>query len=65
VKRWHDEIAERPAVVAGKAHLAEMIGKEVSTEEQERRRQLLYNQTSDTVRAARLRAAKMQAADAV
>lgn len=58
LKRWVEEVGERPAVQRGRA-----VGKELNeqerTEEQEKaRRELLFNQSNDKVRAAREAAAK-------
>ncbi len=58
VKRWVDEVAARPAVARGRAHEKEWGERTLSAEEQERRKQLLFNQTNATVRAAREAAAR-------
>jgi hypothetical protein len=58
LKRWVDEVGARPAVQRGREAGAE-LGKRKLTEAEERaRRELLFNQTSDKVRAAREEAAR-------
>ena len=58
VKRWVDLVAARPAVQKGRK-VGEELGKEERTEEQEEaRRKILFQQTNDTVRAAREEAAR-------
>ncbi len=61
LKRWVDEVGERPAVQAGRKAGAE-LGQQERTEAQEKaRRELLFNQTNDKVRAAREEAARLSA----
>ena len=58
VKRWVDLVAARPAVQKGRK-VGEELGKEERTEEQEEaRRKILFQQTNDSVRAAREEAAR-------
>jgi GST-like protein len=58
VKRWVEELAARPALIRGR-NLHREWGERKYTEEQEKaRRELLFNQTNDKVRAARLAAAE-------
>jgi GST-like protein len=58
LKRWVDEVGARPAVERGRK-VGNDLGKRQLTEEEERaRRELLFNQTSDKVRAAREEAAR-------
>ncbi|NJN52366.1 MAG: hypothetical protein HC809_12025 [Gammaproteobacteria bacterium] len=58
LKRWVDEVGARPAVDKGR-HVGRELGKQERTEAQEKaRRDLLFNQTNDKVRAAREAAAK-------
>ncbi len=61
LKRWVDEVGARPAVQKGRAVGKEWSEKQLSPEEQERRKAILFNQTNDTVRAAREAAAKAAA----
>lgn len=58
LKRWVDTVAERPAVQAGRKAGADMGKKELTEEEQKARREILFNQTNDKVRAAREEAAQ-------
>jgi GST-like protein len=58
LKRWVDEVAERPAVAKGWQLHREWGERELSEEEQKRRKEILFNQTNDKVRAAREAAAK-------
>ena len=58
VRRWVNQVAERPAVQKGRK-AGEELGKEERTPEQEEaRRKILFNQTNDKVRAAREEAAR-------
>ncbi len=57
LKRWVDDVAARPAVQAGRKVGAELGKRELSEEEERARRELLFNQTNDKVRAAREKAA--------
>jgi GST-like protein len=57
LKRWVDEVGERPAVDKGR-RLGRELGEQQRTEEEEKaRRELLFNQTNDKVRKAREAAA--------
>ena len=59
LKRWVDEVGERPAVQRGRA-VGKELGEQERTEEEEKaRRELLFNQNNDKVRAAREAAAKI------
>ena len=58
VKRWVDEVGERPAVQRGKAAGSELGDVERTAEEEKVRREILFNQTNEKVRAAREAAAK-------
>jgi GST-like protein len=58
VKRWVDEVGERPAVQRGKDVAKELADKERSEEEEKLRREILFNQTNEKVRAAREAATK-------
>jgi GSH-dependent disulfide-bond oxidoreductase len=58
LKRWVDEVGARPAVERGRKHHKEWGERQLSDEEQKRRKELLFNQTSEKVRAAREAAAK-------
>ncbi len=58
LKRWVDEVGARPAVEKG-GHVAQELGRRELTEAEEKaRRELLFNQTNDKVRAAREAAAR-------
>ena len=59
VKRWVDEVGERRAVQRGKDVAKELADKERSEEEEKLRREILFNQTNEKVRAAREAAAKL------
>ena len=57
LKRWVDDVGARPAAQKGR-RIGEELGKqERSEEEEEARRELLFNQTNDKVRKAREEAA--------
>ena len=58
LKRWVDEVGARAAVQRGRSHHKEWGERELTEEEQQRRKSLLFNQTNDSVRAAREAAAK-------
>jgi GST-like protein len=58
LKRWVDEVAERPAVQAGRNAGSELGKKELTEAQEKARREILFNQTNDKVRAAREAAAK-------
>jgi GST-like protein len=61
LKRWVDEVGERPAVETGR-RVERDLGRQERTEEQEKaRRELLFNQTNEKVRKAREAAAKAAA----
>jgi GST-like protein len=58
LKRWVDEVGQRPAVEKGR-QVERELGQQERTEEQEKaRRELLFNQTNDKVRNAREAAAQ-------
>ena len=58
LKRWIDEVGARPAVARGRQLHREWGERELSDDEQQRRRDLLFNQTNEKVRVAREAAAK-------
>ena len=58
LKRWVDEVGERPAVQRGRAVGKELLEQQRTEEQEKTRRELLFNQTNDKVRAAREAAAK-------
>ena len=58
VKRWVDAVAARPAVEKGRALHREWGERPLTEAEQARRKEILFNQTNDKVRAAREAAAK-------
>ncbi len=58
LKRWVDEVGARDAVQKGFAVKRELREQKLSEEEEKRRRDLLFNQTNESVRAAREAAAK-------
>ena len=57
LKRWVDEVGERPAVDKGFKVGRDLPKKDLTEEEEKARRELLFNQTNDKVRAAREAAA--------
>ncbi len=58
LKRWVDDVGARPAVDKGR-HVGRELGKAERTDEEEKaRRELLFNQTNEKVRAAREAAAR-------
>ena len=61
LKRWVDEVGERPAVYAGRKAGAELGKRELTEAEEKARRELLFNQTNEKVRAAREAAAQANA----
>ena len=61
LKRWVDEVGARPAVEKGRQLGKEWGERQLSDEEQKRRKDILFNQTSEKVRAARREAAKASA----
>ena len=58
LKRWVDEVGERPAVQKGFRIGRELGKRELTEEEEKARRELLFNQTNEKVRAAREEAAR-------
>ncbi len=58
MKRWVDEVRARPAVETGFRLHREWGAQERTEAEEKARRELLFNQTNDKVRAAREAAAK-------
>jgi GST-like protein len=58
LKRWVDEVGARPAVERGRKVGADLGKRELTEAEQKARNEILFNQTSDKVRAAREAAAK-------
>jgi GST-like protein len=58
VKRWVDTVGERPAVEKGRHHHQEWGERTLTDDEQKRRKEILFNQTNEKVRAAREEAAK-------
>jgi GST-like protein len=56
--RWVKEVGARPAVETGRRHHREWGERKLSEDEQKRRKELLFNQTNEKVRAAREAAAK-------
>ncbi len=61
LKRWVDQIADRPAVIKGFEAGREFGKRKLTEEEEKARRELLFNQTSEKVKAAREEAAKAAA----
>ncbi len=61
LKRWVDEVGERPAVVTGRRVGRELGKRELTEAEEKARRELLFNQTNEKVRAAREAAARANA----
>ncbi|MBD3649407.1 MAG: glutathione S-transferase N-terminal domain-containing protein [Pseudomonadales bacterium] len=58
LKRWVDEVGERPAVQKGRSVGRDLANRELTEEEEKARRELLFNQTNEKVRKAREEAAK-------
>ena len=58
LKRWVDEVDARPAVQKGRNLFKEWGDRPLTEEQEKARRALLFNQTNDTVRAAREAAAQ-------
>jgi GST-like protein len=56
--RWVKEVGARPAVETGRRLHREWGERQLSDEEQKRRKEILFNQTNEKVRAAREAAAK-------
>lgn len=61
LKRWVDEVGERPQVYAGRKVGSDWGKQERTPEEEKARRDLLFNQTNEKVKNARLEAAKLGA----
>ena len=59
LKRWVDDVGARPAVQRGRQLHKEWGERQLSEEEQKRRKEILFNQTNQTVRAARAAATKV------
>jgi GST-like protein len=57
LERWVNEVAARPAVKKGREHHKEWGERQLTEEEQKRRKEVLFNQTNEKVRAAREAAA--------
>ena len=58
LKRWVDEVGARPAVEKGWKVARELREQNLTPEQEKARRELLFNQTNETVRAAREEAAR-------
>ena len=58
LKRWVDEVGARPAVAKGWTVNREWGQKKLTDAEEKARRELLFNQTNEKVRAAREAAAR-------
>jgi GSH-dependent disulfide-bond oxidoreductase len=58
LQRWVDEVGARSAVEKGRQLHSEWGERQLSEEEQKRRKELLFNQSNESVRAARQAAAK-------
>lgn len=58
LKRWVDEVGERPAVEKGRKVGSELGKRELTEAEAKARRDLLFNQTNERVRKAREEAAR-------
>jgi GST-like protein len=58
LKRWVDEVGARPAVEKGWKVARELREQKLTPEQEKARRALLFNQTNETVRAAREEAAR-------
>jgi GSH-dependent disulfide-bond oxidoreductase len=56
--RWIDEVGARPAVEKGRYVGKELSERKLTEEEEQARRELLFNQTNDKVRKAREQAAR-------
>ncbi|MCH9672580.1 MAG: glutathione S-transferase N-terminal domain-containing protein [Gammaproteobacteria bacterium] len=61
VERWVKELRARPALERGYRAGKELGDRELTEAEQKARRELLFNQTNEKVRAAREQAAKLRA----
>lgn len=60
VKRWVDQVGQRPAVDKGWQVGKDLANQDLSEEDAKARRQLLFNQSNEKVRRAREAAAKAQ-----
>jgi GST-like protein len=58
LKRWVDAVGERPAVQKGRNVCKEWTERQLTPEQEQLRRELLFNQTHEKVRAAREAAAR-------
>ena len=58
LKRWVDEVGERPAVQKGREVHRDWSERQLTPEQEKARRALLFNQTNDKVRHAREQAAQ-------
>lgn len=58
LKRWVDEVGERPAVDKGRRVGRDLAERELTEAEEKARRELLFNQTNQKVRKAREEAAR-------
>lgn len=58
IKRWVDEVGAREAVQRGQAAGGDLGKQELTPEQEEARKKLLFNQTNESVRAAREAALK-------
>ena len=58
LKRWVDEVGARPAVEKGWKVARELREQQLTPEQEKARRELLFNQTNASVRAARDEAAR-------
>jgi len=58
LKRWVDQVGERPAVATGFKVGSDLGKRELTEAEEKARRELLFNQSNDKVRAAREAAAR-------
>ena len=61
LKRWVDDVGARPAVQAGRAVRREWVERQLTEEQEKARRELLFNQSNDSVRKARAEAATLAA----
>ena len=62
LKRWVDLVRSRPAVETGYRVGRDLGSRELTEEEEKKRRELLFNQTNEKVRAAREEAARLASA---
>lgn len=61
LKRWVDDVGARPAVQAGRAVRREWVERQLTEDQEKARRELLFNQSNDSVRKARAEAATLAA----